>query len=358
MDFKRTFESKRVFLTGHTGFKGSWMTIWLQMIGAIVKGYSLKPEKESLFNMIKPKLDIESVIADIRNAEKLKKEILSFKPDFIFHFAAQPLVRESYAIPVETFEVNVMGTINLLESLKSYIKPCICVIATTDKVYKNIEKNYAYKESDQLGGYDPYSASKAAAEIAVESFRLSFFNPENFYKHKKSIATARAGNVIGGGDFAKDRIVPDIYKSLREGKIISVRNPLAVRPWQHVLEPLNGYLTLAAKMKSNPVKFASSFNFGPRKKDAFSVKDLVKLSIESWKAGSFEIVNDKKNVHEANLLMLDIKKAGKELNWKPLWNGKTAISKAINWYKKCSYDSQFAFQLCEDDVREYIGKLN
>jgi CDP-glucose 4,6-dehydratase len=358
MDFKKTFGSKRVFLTGHTGFKGSWMTIWLQMMGATVKGYALKPEKESLFNMIRPKLDIESVIADIRNAEKLKKEILSFKPDFIFHFAAQPLVRESYAKPVETFEVNVMGTINLLESLKFYSKTCICVIATTDKVYQNIEKNYAYKETDKLGGHDPYSASKAATEIAIESFRLSFFNPDNFSTHKKSIATGRAGNVIGGGDFAKDRIVPDIFKSLRERKKVSIRNPLAIRPWQHVLEPLNGYLTLAAKMKSNPVKFASSFNFGPLRKDAFSVKDLVKLSMESWKAGSFEIAKEKKKVHEAGLLMLNINKAGKELNWRPVWNGKTAISKTIHWYKKSLSDNQDAFQLCEDDIREYIRKFN
>ncbi len=241
MNLNTTFKNKKVFLTGHTGFKGAWMCVWLTMLGAKVKGYALKPEKQSLYGLIKSKIKIESVIADIRDQNRLRNELLAFDPDFVFHFAAQALVRRSYKFPVETFETNVTGTVNVLDALRYLKKKCVCVIVTTDKVYENIEADYAYKESDKLGGYDPYSASKAAAEIAVNSYRLSFFNPEDFKKHKKSVATARAGNVIGGGDFAEDRIMPDIFRALSSEKPVVLRNPNAVRPWQHVLEPLHGY---------------------------------------------------------------------------------------------------------------------
>ena len=356
MQFEKAYKNKRVFVTGHTGFKGSWLCVWLQMLGAKVKGYALKPEKESLHNRIKSGLKIDSVIADIRNYERLKTEITSFQPDFIFHLAAQPLVRESYAIPVETFEINAIGTANLLDCLRSLKKKCICVIVTTDKVYHNIEKHYAYKEYDKLGGYDPYSASKAATEIVTESFRLSFFNPEDFSTHKKSVASGRAGNVIGGGDYAKDRIVPDIFRALSKGKSIEVRNPAAVRPWQHVLEPLNGYLTLAAKQWDSPKKFATSYNFGPKLNDTFTVGELVKKALKFWPGGKFKSANKGKHLHEAGLLKLDISKAKKELNWHPRWNSDKAIERTIVWYRNSLKSKTSPIGLCREDINEYLNQ--
>ncbi len=352
MNLEKTFRNKRVFVTGHTGFKGSWLCIWLEMLGAKVKGYALKPEKESLYNKIKADLKINSVIADIRNYERLKKEIISFQPDFVFHLAAQPLVRESYSIPLETFDINVIGTAHLLDSLRFLNKKCICVVVTTDKVYSNLEKHYAYKESDKLGGYDPYSASKAAAEIVTESYRLSYFNPAGFKKHKKAIATGRAGNVIGGGDYAKDRIVPDIFRALSASKTIEVRNPSAIRPWQHVLEPLNGYLTLAGKLWEYPEKFAGSYNFGPRLNDTFTVEELVQKAIKYWKSGKYMVPRQKSKLHEAGLLKLDINKAKTELKWKPRWSADKAIQTTINWYK--DNGSLQAYSLCERDIIDYL----
>jgi CDP-glucose 4,6-dehydratase len=349
-----TFKTKKVLLTGHTGFKGSWMSVWLDMLGAKVKGYALKPERISLYNQIYQSLKRhESVIADIRDKKKLEKEILSFQPDFIFHFAAQPLVRESYKIPVETFEVNVIGTANLLEALRQLKKKCIVVIVTTDKVYENTETDYAYKESDKLGGYDPYSASKAAAEIITESFRLSFFHPGNFTRHQKSIATARAGNVIGGGDYANDRIVPDIYRSLSKSEMIKIRNPKSVRPWQHVLEPLHGYLALAERMYAEPEKYADSFNFGPELNDTLTVEELTKLIIKSWGKGKYKPVNLKNSPHEAGLLKLNIEKAKNELDWSPKWNAGKTVEKTMNWYKESLKKKSNTFYLCARDIEEY-----
>ncbi|HKR03756.1 MAG TPA: CDP-glucose 4,6-dehydratase [Bacteroidia bacterium] len=354
MSFNKIYQTKKVFLTGHTGFKGSWMSVWLDMLGAKVKGYALEPERISLYNQIQTSLKHhESVIADIRDKKKLGKEILSFQPDFIFHFAAQPLVRESYKIPVETFEVNAIGTANLLETVRQLKKKCIVVIVTTDKVYENTETDYAYKESDKLGGYDPYSASKAAAEIIAESFRLSFFHPGNFTQHKKSIATARAGNVIGGGDYANDRIVPDIYRSLSKSELINIRNPKSVRPWQHVLEPLNGYLALAERMYAEPGKYADSFNFGPELKDTLTVEELTKLIIKSWGKGKYKSVNLKNSPHEAGLLKLNIEKAKNELDWNPKWNAGKAVEKTMDWYKESLKKKSDKFYLCARDIEEY-----
>ena len=353
-DFSKTFKNKKIFLTGHTGFKGSWLCVWLQMMGAEVKGYSLKEEKNSLYSKIKPKLKIDSVYADIRNNNRLRKEILSFNPDFIFHLAAQAIVRESYINPVETFETNVTGTANVLDALRFLKKKCICIIVTTDKVYHNVEKNYEYKESDKLGGYDPYSASKAAAEIVTESYRLSFFNSVDFVHHKKSIATVRAGNVIGGGDYASDRIFPDIFRALSDSNTINVRNPKALRPWQHVLESLSGYLTLAVAMKNNPVKFATAYNIGPRLKDTCKVEELVKHAISYWGSGNYNNSGRKNEPHEAGLLKLNIRKAKKELGWSPAWNFEEAIKRTINWYKKSLSKNSNVFDLCEDDIKEYL----
>jgi len=357
VNFKKSFKGKKIFLTGHTGFKGSWMSVWLDLLGAQVKGYALKPERISLYNKIQKNLHKhESVIADIRDKKKLQKEILSFQPDFIFHFAAQPLVRESYRTPVETFEVNAIGTANVLESLRQLKKKCVAVIVTTDKVYENLETDYAYKESDKLGGHDPYSSSKAAAEIITQSFRLSFFKPDNFSQHKKSISTVRAGNVIGGGDYAEDRIVPDIFRALSGSSVISIRNPKAVRPWQHVLEPLHGYLTLAGRMYAEPQKFADSFNFGPELSDALTVEELVKLAIKSWGSGKFKFAEVKNAPHEAGLLKLSIDKAKRELDWAPKWNAERAIERTVNWYKESLKKDTDIFNLCLQNIQDYMKK--
>ena len=353
-DFNLTLKNKKVFLTGHTGFKGAWMSVWLSVMGASVKGYALQPEKISLYNQIKDELkNHNSVISDIRNKKKLEKEILSFQPDFIFHFAAQPLVLESYKNPVETFEVNVIGTANLLDAVRALKKKCVIVIVTTDKVYQNIEADYAYKESDKLGGYDPYSASKAAAEIIIESYRLSFFNPLNFSKHRKVVSSVRAGNVIGGGDYAENRLLPDIYRSLSKSKTIKVRNPNAVRPWQHVLESLSGYLALAAAMKKNPVKYASSFNFGPQINDALSVEEVVQQAIKNWGSGKYSVAKQSHAHHEAGLLKLNIDKTKKELGWMPKWNSQVAIELTMNWYMESLKNKSEKFNLCISDIEKY-----
>lgn len=358
-DFRKTFHKKRVFITGHTGFKGSWLSVWMHVLGAEVKGYALKPELISLYNHVQNKLkNHQSVIADIRNSKKLESEIQSFQPDFIFHLAAQPLVLESYKNPLETFETNAIGTAHLLEAVRTLKKKCMVVIITTDKVYKNRETDYAYTESDSLGGYDPYSASKAAAEIITESYRLSYFNPADYKKHKKSVATARSGNVIGGGDYAKDRIVPDIFRALSVSKAIEIRNPKAVRPWQHVLESLHGYLTLAACMNKEPEKFAESFNFGPARNDTCTVEELVVKAIKSWGAGSYKVLKQKKVMHEAGLLKLNINKAWNKIGWKPAWSSDQSIDRTLLWYKKSTEKKADVMGLCMEDIEKYILKKN
>jgi len=358
-DFIKTFRKKKIFLTGHTGFKGAWMSVWLSMLGAHVKGYALKAEKKSLYNQLSSGLkNHQSVIADIRNSSRLEKELLTFQPDYIFHLAAQPLVLESYKTPIETFDVNVIGTARLLDAVRKLKKPCVVVVVTTDKVYENIESDHAYIETDKLGGYDPYSASKAAAEIVTSSFRLSFFHPERYAEHKKSISTARAGNVIGGGDYAENRIVPDIFRALAASKPVPVRNPEAVRPWQHVLESLHGYLTLASSQNKQPVKLAESFNFGPRAGDTATVAELVNLAVGSWGKGNYKPVKQIQARHEAGLLRLDISKAGNLLAWKPKWDSSKAIDKAMSWYKKSLEKNCDVLALCEGDIREYMEDLD
>ncbi len=343
--FKSIYAGKKVFLTGHTGFKGSWLLAWLHLLGAEVKGYSLAPQnEEDLFNILRGPDLCDSVIADIRDKEKLAKEILNFQPDFIFHLAAQPLVRLSYEIPSETFEVNAIGTAYVLDALRQLTKPCVAVMITTDKVYDNKEWHYPYRETDRLGGYDPYSASKAATEIVISSYRSSFFNPSHYEKHLKAVASARAGNVIGGGDWAKDRIIPDIVRALKNNQPIEVRNPNAVRPWQHVLEPLSGYLLLGAKLTESPTKYAESWNFGPYMEDNLTVKDLVERAIEIWGSGSFYTPQYEQPLHEAKLLKLDINKAVNELGWQPKMNAKEAINTTLEWYanaESTAYDFTF-----------------
>lgn len=348
---KDFYKGKKIFLTGHTGFKGSWLLAWLHQLGAEVKGYSLPPENEnSLFDAIKPHIEFKNVFGDIRDKELLQKQIENFQPDIVFHLAAQALVRRSYEIPSETFEVNAVGTANVLEAVISLQKKCIVVIITTDKVYENKEINYHYKEEDVLGGYDPYSASKAAAEVVVSSFRNSFFNRSKYQQHQKAIVSARAGNVIGGGDFSKDRIIPDIVNALQNHQVIEVRNPNAVRPWQHVLEPLNGYLTLGKMAYENYELVSNAYNFGPLQTDHLPVKNLVETAIKCWGNGEWKDTSNANQPHEAGLLMLDISKATKELNWTPKLESKEAIEWTIDWYKKATAN-EFDFTL--EQIKNY-----
>lgn len=328
------YRGKKVFLTGHTGFKGSWLIQILNLMGATVKGYALAPEKEEdHFHLIKGNTLCESVIADIRDYSKLENELVEFAPDIVIHMAAQPLVIKGYESPLYTYEVNVMGTANVLNAVKTYGSPCLVLNVTTDKVYENLETLRPYKEDDRLGGYDPYSNSKACSELVTASFRSSFFNASEYNKHGVSLASARSGNVIGGGDWADNRIVPDIARALLNNKEITVRNPKAIRPWQHVLDPLYGYLLLLQKMTNQPVELASGFNFGPREKDELTVDDLVNCALDNWEGGNYSSPNLTNQPHEAGLLKLDIQKAKQELNWSPQLEAKEAIAWTMEWYK-------------------------
>ncbi len=329
------YKSKKIFVTGHTGFKGTWFITWLHLLGAKIKGYALPPQADNtFFNTIAASIEFENVFADIRDKEKLNAEILNFNPDFVFHLAAQALVRRSYQIPAETFEVNAVGTANVLEAVSKLTGKCTVVIITTDKVYENKEIDYHYKEDDVLGGYDPYSASKAAAEIVVNSFRNSFFNTQKIAVHQKAIVSARAGNVIGGGDRSADRIIPDIVRSLENNEPVEIRNPAAVRPWQHVLEPLSGYLTAAMLLDADAEKFSGAYNFGPMPNDHLPVQKLVEAAIHYWGNGSWVDISDAAQPHEAGLLQLDISKAKKILNWQPKLDSAAAIEWTIDWYRQ------------------------
>lgn len=345
------YRGKKVFVTGHTGFKGSWLITWLNLLGAEVKGYALAPENEAnIFNIISTKISIQSIIADIRDKERLQKEILQFEPDYIFHLAAQALVRRSYTFPTQTFEVNAIGTANLLESVIQIKNKCTILIITTDKVYQNKESGQPYKENDKLGGYDPYSASKACTEIVAHSFQQSFFNRKTLDVHNKSIATARAGNVIGGGDWSADRIMPDIVQHLQSQKEIPVRNPTAVRPWQHVLEPLGGYLLLGGSLNEKPGQYSSAYNFGPENNDHLPVKKVVEIAIDCWGKGEWTDVSDMEAPYEAGILKLDISLAKNELKWKPKLNSKEAIKLTIDWYKQ---EKEMLFDYTIEQIETY-----
>lgn len=353
INLENYYSGKKVFITGHTGFKGAWLSLWLHQLGATVKGYALAHAYESaLFHNIGSDSLFESVIDDIRNKEKLQTEILNFQPDYIFHLAAQPLVRRSYKIPAETFEVNAIGTANLLECVGQLQKPCNVIVITTDKVYENKEQDILYNEEDNLGGYDPYSASKACTEIVVSSFRNSFFNLNKINEHQKSIVSVRAGNVIGGGDFSEDRIIPDIIRALQKNETIEVRNPNAVRPWQHVLEPLGGYLLVGGLLYDQPSIYSGAYNFGPNPNDHLTVKELLELALKSWGSGHWKDTSDPNQLHEANLLKLDITKAKEKLQWMPKLNASETIKWTMDWYKQNTSD-QFAYTLAQ--INQYMN---
>ena len=334
-DLRAAYAGKRVFLTGHTGFKGAWLLQWLHLLGAEVKGYALAPETpEDLYHLIGGDTLCESVLADVRDAARLEREMQAFAPDFVFHLAAQPLVRRSYEIPAETFAVNALGTAHVLDAVRCLGgRPCTVVLITTDKVYENQEWVYPYRETDRLGGYDPYSASKACAELVIHSYTQSFFNPADLARHRTGVASARAGNVIGGGDWARDRIVPDIVRALRAGRPVTVRNPLAVRPWQHVLEPLSGYLRLGARLAADPARYGGAWNFGPQADDNKVVEALVQAALRTWGHGTYDKPVLDNQPHEAGLLKLDISRAVTQLGWQPQYPAETAIARTLDWYK-------------------------
>jgi len=353
---KERYANKKIFLTGHTGFKGSWMLKVLHMIGADVKGYALAPKtKDDLFYLINGEQLCESVIGDLRDRDLLNTEMLKFQPDFVFHLAAQPLVRLSYEIPSETFEVNAIGTANLLDGVRALPKPCSVVLITTDKVYHNNEWDYPYRENDRLGGYDPYSASKACTELVIDSYRNSFFNVKEIETHGKGIAIGRAGNVIGGGDWSKDRLVPDIAKALNEKAPVIVRNPTSVRPWQHVLEPVIAYLLLGAKLVDNPIRYGQAYNFGPYAADALPVEQMLKLSIDCWGSGSYTVEKSINRVHEAGLLKLDISKAIAELNWRPKMNAVSAVQTTMSWYNEFFRQPNNIKMFTEKQIIEFLN---
>ena len=356
MEYLRSvFRGKRVFLTGHTGFKGSWMLQILHAAGAQVKGYSLAPEKTGdLYNIIDgDSLCYSSVIGDICDHQKLKTELVRFEPHFVFHLAAQPLVRRGYAQPLETFLTNVQGTAHVLDAIRHLPPSCVGVMITTDKVYDNPERGLPFKEDDKLGGYDPYSASKAAAEIIIDSYRRSFFNPDDFSNHEKSIAAARAGNVIGGGDYSDDRIIPDIVRSISFGETVGLRNPNSVRPWQHVLEPLAGYLMLAAKMSEQPTNFCTAYNMGPNPGDMLTVEELTEIFIEQYGHGSYRSFAEEGAPHEAKLLLLDSNKITADIGWKPVMDARTAIEWTAAWYA----DKQHTpYDKCMKQINTYFGE--
>ena len=353
---KETFLNKRVFITGHTGFKGSWLTKMLLTLGAQVKGYALQAASESNFNLLHLSKDIIHVEADIRDREKLSKELNDFKPDYLFHLAAQPLVLESYREPIYTFEVNYMGTVHVLDALKSLEHACTAVFVTTDKVYQDQNWDYPYRESDNLGGFDPYSASKASSELAISAYRNSFFNSESFPEHQKIIVSARAGNVIGGGDFSANRLLPDILKTIGRNEKLIIRNPDAIRPWQHVLDACFAYLALAAKLTViDQAELPNTYNFAPENNDFLTVNDLVQKCIALWGKGEYEVVENMRKQKETKVLKLDISRAKATLGWTPKWSTEVAIAKTIEWQKSYLENSSATVSLSQKQIEEFLS---
>ncbi len=353
---RSVYGGKRVLLTGHTGFKGSWMLLLLHELGAEISGYALEPEhKNDLYNLIEGDKFCDSRIADIRDSGKLRETVERTQPDFIFHFAAQALVRESYRIPQETFGINIMGTVHVLEALRKLEKACTAVMITTDKVYENMEWEFHYRETDRLGGFDPYSSSKAGAEIAIASYQKAFFDPARFNDHKKALAAVRGGNVIGGGDRAEDRIIPDLIRSIEKDEELKIRNPHAVRPWQHVLELLYGYLLLGSKLQDEPGKYRGAYNFGPEMDDEMTVEELVKNAIDIYGKGKYIHRTDREKLHEAGILRLNIEKAKAMLGWEPHWRSAEAIEKTISWYRDVSRGKD-AVRCCKEQLYEYFHR--
>ena len=332
--YNNIFNNRKVLVTGHTGFKGSWLCLLLTQLGAQVYGYALEPPTEpSLFKEANIDELVNSQIGDIRDLNQLQTYIQKIEPEVIIHMAAQPLVRDSYKIPVETYSTNVMGTVNLLESCRNVSSVRAIVIVTTDKCYENREWHWGYREDEAMGGYDPYSNSKGCSELVTSSYRNSFFNPNEYDTHKVAVATARAGNVIGGGDWANDRLITDFIKAISKGEKLKIRSPFSIRPWQHVLEPLNGYLTLAAKLYTEGPEYGQAWNFGPEDNDAQNVEWITKKICELWDDGAHYEIDTNPQPHEANYLKLDCSKAKAELDWHPNWNIQQTLESIVEWNK-------------------------
>lgn len=346
--FNGVYKGETVLLTGHTGFKGSWLCMWLNKLGAEVVGYSLKPRGEvNHFELLN--LDIVSVIGDIRDRDRLNNTVKKYKPKIIFHLAAQPLVRYSYINPVETLETNVIGTINVFEAARESKSVKVILNITTDKCYENKEWIWGYRENDAIGGYDPYSASKACSEIITTAWRHSFFNTREY---NILLASVRSGNVIGGGDWQEDRIMPDIIRAIIQKKKLFIRNPNAIRPWQHVLEPLSGYLILGQKLLEGEKELVGAWNFGPCEEDHIDVETIVKNTKEKWNEFEYGIDNKLDNPYEARLLKLDCSKARTFLSWKPIWGIEKALDITVRWYKEY-YNNKNIYSF--KDLEEYIN---
>ncbi len=348
--FNNIYKGKRVFLTGHTGFKGSWLALWLTKLGAEVLGYSLEPNTSpSMFEALNIEKKIsKSVIGNILDSEKLEQAMIEFQPDIVFHLAAQPLVRLSYSEPLLTYQTNVIGTLNVLLAAKKCQSVKAFVNITTDKCYENKEVNRGYKEDEPMGGYDMYSSSKGCVEIMSSSFRRSFLQDEEGY----AMATARAGNVIGGGDWALDRLIPDCVRYINAEQKIEIRNPVAVRPWQHVMEPLSGYLLLGQKLLEEGKKYADGFNFGPNEESVLRVAEVAQKVVDNYGKGEV-VVHKRDNLHEANLLMLNIEKAAKVLGWTPTYTADVAIARTVDWYKHFYAQDTDMYNYTMEQIQEY-----
>ena len=347
------WKNKKVYLTGHTGFKGSWMSLWLQEMGAVVKGFSLFPyTSPNLFEEAHVSEGMQSEIGDIRNLQLVTKSIVDFDPDILIHMAAQPLVRLSYSEPVETYATNVMGTIHVLEAARQCKNLKSIVAITTDKCYENKEWLWGYRENEPMGGHDPYSSSKGCCELLIASYRKSFFTTPN----SPSLASVRAGNVIGGGDWSDDRLIPDILKAFEKAEPVIVRNPLSTRPWQHVLEPLSGYLVLAEELFNNGDHFAGGWNFGPKDEDCQSVEKILNTMIKTWGDGASWELDANNNPHEAGFLKLDCSKAAQQLKWVPKWTLEITLSSIVDWHKGWMNNADMKKQ-CLKEIELYSNTI-
>lgn len=343
--------NKRVYMTGHTGFKGSWLSIWLKELGANVKGYALNPPTQpSLYKEANVDELVESEIGDICNYEQLNISMSEFNPDILIHMAAQPLVRHSYREPIETYDTNVLGTVKVLEAARhcQNLKAIICI--TTDKCYENREWAWGYRENEPMGGFDPYSSSKGCAELVISAYRRSFIQEKNI-----GLASVRAGNVIGGGDWAEDRLIPDILRAFENGDTVFIRNPGSIRPWQHVLEPLSGYLLLAEKLYVSPCDYAEGWNFGPKDSDARHVEWILESIISSWPGSSWTL-DQAETPHEARYLKLDISKAADRLQWKPIWQLKDALNRIVGWHKAW-LNKENMQNFCKEEIKDYMRDM-
>ena len=349
--FGGIYKDKTILLTGHTGFKGSWLAFWLTQMGAKVIGYSLEaPTEPNHLDLLD--FDMVSIVGDIRDQEKLDTVFAQYNPDIVFHLAAQALVRLSYDEPVETFDTNVMGTLKVFEASRKTSSVKAIVNITSDKAYENKEWIWGYRENDPMGGYDPYSASKGCAELVANSYRNSYFNLSEYgHSHNVLLASCRAGNVIGGGDWAQDRLITDIMLSVSQGKKVEIRNPHATRPWQHVLEPLSGYLNIGQKLLEGKKEFAEGWNFGPENEGSITVQKVVESVKKYWDSIDYTIATVDKNLHEANLLKLDCSKANILLEWKGVWNSDKTFEKTVTWYKSFYQDKQISTL---DNLRSYV----